>query len=461
MPPTRIASIFLSLAALATAAGQSAPTVASGPAPTRIAVYPGDTIDPRARALAALVRDRLETMTARVEAHVIPLRDLEGINITYSPQPSTHQEFREWARVLRADVVVDVVARASTPPPRARGRAIVHYPSDARPDTVFAEGSTDSALARDLAREIHIRTRTLRRSAERRPPAATPRTRVVMLGTGTPIADPDRFGPSVVVLVDSTPYLFDIGVGVVRRWAGALRNNAAPLGPTALRTAFVTHLHSDHTLGLAELIFTPWTLAQGPAGLPGPSADIRPLRPLHVYGPPGLEAMTTHLLAAYAEDIAERTGAGGDLEGVPAPVVRAHEIAPGVVYRDSLVTVTAFVVHHGTWKYAFGYRIQTPDKVIVLSGDAGPPSTIAEQCQGCDLLLHEGGSILAAEASEYFRRFHTTPEALAEIARAAHPKLLVLYHQRPPTPAVERAYAKLRELYSGPFVVARDLDVFR
>jgi ribonuclease BN (tRNA processing enzyme) len=123
--------------------------------------------------------------------------------------------------------------------------------------------------------------------------------------------------------------------------------------------------------------------------------------------------------------------------------------------------VTAFVVHHGTWKYAFGYRIQTPDKVIVLSGDAGPPSTIAEQCQGCDLLLHEGGSILAAEASEYFRRFHTTPEALAEIARAAHPKLLVLYHQRPPTPAVERAYAKLRELYSGPFVVARDLDVFR
>ncbi len=171
--------------------------------------------------------------------------------------------------------------------------------------------------------------------------------------------------------------------------------------------------------------------------------------------------MTTHVLAAYAEDIAERTGAGGDLAGMPAPVVRAHEIVPGVVYRDSLVTVTAFVVHHGTLEHAFGYRIQTPDKVIVLSGDAGPPSMIAEQCQGCDLLLHEGGTVLAAEATEYFRRFHTTPEALAEIARAAHPKLLVLYHQRPPTAAVERAYAKLRELYSGSFVIARDLDVFR
>jgi ribonuclease Z len=297
--------------------------------------------------------------------------------------------------------------------------------------------------------------------AAKAPTASAARTRVVMLGTGVPVPDPDRFGPAVVVLVDSTPYLFDIGVGVVRRWAAALRAGVAPLGPASLRTAFVTHLHSDHTLGYPELIFTSWTVAQGPAGERGAAAQAKARPPLDVYGPPGLTAMTTHLLAAYAEDIAIRTGAGGELEGVSAPVVRTHEIAPGIVYRDSLVTVTAFAVHHGTVAHAFGYRIQTPDKVIVLSGDAGPPSTIPEQCQGCDLLLHEGGSILAAEASDYFRRFHTTPEALAEIARAAHPKLLVLYHQRPPTAAVERAYAKLRELYTGPFVVARDLDVFR
>jgi ribonuclease Z len=291
--------------------------------------------------------------------------------------------------------------------------------------------------------------------------SARPRTRVVMLGTGTPFPDPDRFGPAVVVLVDSTPYLFDIGVGVVRQWTAALRAGLAPLGPAALRTAFVTHLHSDHTLGYAELIFTSWTVEQGGAGVRGPSAEVRPRQPLDVYGPPGLQAMTTHLLAAYTEDVAVRTGTGGELAGVRAPVVRAHEIDSGVVYRDSLVTVSAFVVHHGTWAHAFGYRVQTPDKVIVLSGDAGPPSTVAEQCQGCDVLLHEGGSILEADASDYFRRFHTTPEALAEIARAARPKLLVLYHQRPSSPAAERAYAKLRALYPGPFVVARDLDVFR
>ena len=298
-------------------------------------------------------------------------------------------------------------------------------------------------------------------SAPAQSAAVSARTRVVMLGTGTPLPDPDRFGPAVVVLVDSTPYLFDFGVGVVRRWAAALRAGVAAPGPASLHTAFVTHLHSDHTLGYAELIFTTWTVAQGAAGVGGAQAAARARPPLEVYGPPGLGAMTTHLLAAYAEDIAVRTGAGGELAGVSAPVVHAHEVDPGVVYHDSLVTVTAFAVQHGTWPRAYGYRVQTPDKVIVLSGDAGPPSAIPAQCQGCDLLLHEGGTLLAAEASDYFRRFHTTAEALGEIAGAARPKLLVLYHQRASTPAVERAYAKLRQVYAGPFVVARDLDVFR
>ncbi|MGH7647239.1 MAG: MBL fold metallo-hydrolase [Gemmatimonadaceae bacterium] len=275
------------------------------------------------------------------------------------------------------------------------------------------------------------------------------RTRVVMLGTGAPPADPDRFGPAVVVLVDSTPYLFDIGVGVVRRWAAALRLGIAPPEASSLRIAFVTHLHSDHTLGYADLIFTSWTVERPPH------------RPLDVYGPSGLQQMTDHLIAAYAEDIAVRTRKGGEREGDGPPVVRVHEIGPGVVYRDSLVTVTAFLEHHGTWKQAFGYRIQTPDKLIVLSGDTGPPSGVLGQCQGCDLLLHEGGTVLEADATPYFKQFHTTAEDLAKIANAERPKLLVLYHQRPDGPAVERSYAVLRALYAGPFVVARDLDVFR
>jgi ribonuclease BN (tRNA processing enzyme) len=278
--------------------------------------------------------------------------------------------------------------------------------------------------------------------------ARSGRTRVVMLGTGVPVADPDRFGSAVVILVDSTPYLFDAGVGVVRRWAAALRLGVAPLNQSALRHAFITHLHTDHTLGYPELIFTSWTL------------EGNPRRPLEVYGPRGLKAMTDHILAAYHEDVAIRTGETGENKGGSPPVVHVHESSPGVVYSDSLVTITAFSVHHGSWPQAFGYRIQTPDKVIVLSGDAAPPSTVVDQCRQCDLLLHEGGAVPAAEANAYYQQYHTTTEGLAEIAKATRPKLLVLYHQRPPGASVERAYAMLRSLYDGPFVVARDLDVY-
>ncbi|HMA21953.1 MAG TPA: MBL fold metallo-hydrolase [Gemmatimonadaceae bacterium] len=274
------------------------------------------------------------------------------------------------------------------------------------------------------------------------------RTQVVVLGSGTPVADPDRFGPAVVIVVDSSVYLFDAGVGVVRRWAGALKNGVAPLNPAGIRTAFITHLHTDHTLGLPELIFSSWTLSNDS-------------RPFDLYGPPGLRAMTRHILEAYEEDIEIRTGAGGEKANSGPPVVRAHEIDSGVVYHDRLVSVTAFPVKHGTWKHAFGYRVQTPDKVIVLSGDTSPSETVARECSGCDILVHEGGSVTDSAATPYFRKFHTTVEGLARIANMAKPKMLVLYHQRPTSPATARAYALLKTLYSGSLVVARDLDVFR
>ncbi len=114
-----------------------------------------------------------------------------------------------------------------------------------------------------------------------------------MLGTGTPNADPDRDGPSVAVIVDETSYLVDFGVGVVRRAAAAERLGIKALAAPNLTRAFATHLHSDHTLGLADLILTPWILE-------------RPT-PLTLYGPRGLRAMTRHLVAAYADDIRIRT----------------------------------------------------------------------------------------------------------------------------------------------------------
>jgi ribonuclease Z len=271
------------------------------------------------------------------------------------------------------------------------------------------------------------------------------RTRVVMLGTGNPNADPDRFGPATVIIVDSRAYLVDAGVGVVRRWAAAIRRGAGPFKPWSLRRLFVTHLHSDHTLGYADLILSSWTLEQGEP------------QPLRVYGPTGIRSMTEHLLAAYAEDIQIRTGASGERAGSARPLVEVHEIMPGVVYRDSLVTVTAFRVHHGTWEQAFGFRFQTPDKDIVISGDAAPPSAIPAQCHGCDILIHEG-AIFHSGVNAYQSAFHTSMEELVDVAKASRPKLLVLYHQRPGPNTAGLEF--IRSRYDGRVVVANDLDVF-
>lgn len=271
------------------------------------------------------------------------------------------------------------------------------------------------------------------------------RTRVVMLGTGNPVADPDRFGPAMVVVVDSTAYLVDCGVGVVRRWAAAIRNGIGPFQPWDLRRVFITHLHSDHTLGYPDLILSSWTLERSQR------------EPLHVFGPTGTRAMTDALLRAYAEDIRVRTGPGGELAGSAAPKVDVHEITAGEVYHDALVRVTAFKVHHGTFPEAFGFRFQTPDRDIVISGDAAPPSSIPDQCHGCDILIHEGGFFHRDSGSEYQRQFHTSMEDLVEVARLARPKLLVMTHQPGNN---ESGLQFVREYYDGRVVVAHDLDVF-
>jgi len=282
-------------------------------------------------------------------------------------------------------------------------------------------------------------------------PHAESRSRVVMLGTGTPNADPDRFGPSVAIVVDDASYLVDFGVGVVRRAAAAERAGIKALNVVNLRQAFATHLHSDHTLGLADLILTPWILDRD--------------APLNLFGPRGLRAMANHLIAAYADDIQVRTTGGEPKHKHDPRVVNVHEIAPGVVYRDERVTVTAFAVKHGAWPQAFGYRFETPDRTIVISGDTGPSSRIEDQCRRCDVLVHEvyseaGFAKRPAEWQAYHARYHTSTRELGAIASRARPGLLVLYHQLIWSSTEEDLLAEVRSAYDGQVVSAHDLDVF-
>jgi ribonuclease BN (tRNA processing enzyme) len=285
------------------------------------------------------------------------------------------------------------------------------------------------------------------------PALTAPRTQVVLLGTGNPAADPERSGPSVAIVVNDTPYIVDCGPGVVRRASAALRKGIAGLAVPKLKTAFITHLHSDHTLGLPDLIFSPWVLGRKDA--------------LEVYGPAGLKAMTDHLLAAYGEDIDIRTNGleHGNRTGYK---VNAHEIKPGVVYKDENVTVKAFLVHHGSWKEAYGYRFETADKVIVLSGDCAPSPSVIENCAGCDILLHEVYTQLGYDESKpdwrkYITNFHTSTKELAELAGKAKPKMLVLYHQMffgGEKDTEEGMLKEIREKYPGKVVSAHDLDIY-
>jgi ribonuclease Z len=283
-------------------------------------------------------------------------------------------------------------------------------------------------------------------------PHAQLRSRVVVLGTGTPNPDPDRYGPSIAIVVDDASYLVDFGVGVVRRAAAAERSGIKALNVVNLKTAFATHLHSDHTLGLSDLILTPWILERE--------------TPLAVYGPRGLRAMANHLVSAYSADLAVRTTGGEPAHKYDARVVNVHEIAaPGIVFRDERVTVTAFAVKHGSWPQAFGYRFKTPDRTIVISGDTGPDARIEEQCQRCDVLVHEvyseaGFAKRPKEWQAYHSRYHTSTRELGAIASRARPGLLVLYHQLIWSSTEDELLKEIRSVHDGKVVSAHDLDVY-
>ena len=293
-------------------------------------------------------------------------------------------------------------------------------------------------------------------------------TKLVLLGTGTPNACPNASGPSSAVVVDDRAYLIDFGPGVVRQASKAYFNGIDALRPDKLCIAFCTHLHSDHTVGYPDLIFTPWVLERN--------------SPLRVFGPKGLQNMTEHIHKAYSADIDFRIN-GFERANENGYKVEVTEIlpehTPSIVYQDELVSVEAFPVSHGTLT-CYGYKFVTPDKTIVISGDTAPVDIIAQKAAGCDILLHEteySQGILSREPKwqKYHREVHTLSTDLALIAKKAKPKLLVTYHRiyhmnildnskNLQSEMAKRDDAILNEIrsagYDGYTVNGKDLDVF-
>jgi ribonuclease BN (tRNA processing enzyme) len=269
-------------------------------------------------------------------------------------------------------------------------------------------------------------------------------TQIVFLGTGTPNPDPDRQGPSLAIIVNGQPYLVDCGPGVVRQAA------AANLGSSKLDHLFVTHLHTDHTLGYPDLIFSPAVTGRQHA--------------LRVWGPPGIREMTEHLKAAYSQDYEVRIHGGEPV--VPAAYdVEVEEISPGIVFQDANVTVKAFLVSHGQWKNAFGFRFETPDRTIVISGDTTYCQNLIDNAMGCDVLVHEVYSALGLRArtadwQAYHSAYHTSGYDVGRIASIVQPKLVLLYHMLPFGQPESQVVAEVRSEFSGAVVVAEDLAAY-
>ncbi len=279
------------------------------------------------------------------------------------------------------------------------------------------------------------------------------KTQLILLGTGTPNAEPQRSGPSLAVVVGDNSYIVDFGPGIVRRatalskqWEGSFQ----ALDPENLKIAFLTHLHSDHTGGYPDLILTPWVLGRE--------------TPLEVYGPKGLSKMTELIIEAYKQDIDYR------LEGLePANqygwMVNVYEIEEGIVYRDELVEVTAFKVNHGSWDNAFGYKFVTPDKTIVISGDTGPSGNLINYSKEADILVHEVYSQAGFEKKDevwkkYHSTHHTSTYELGEIANIIKPGLLVLTHVLFWGSTEKEILDEIHEVYNGPVSFGSDLMVY-
>ncbi|MBW2367442.1 MAG: MBL fold metallo-hydrolase [Deltaproteobacteria bacterium] len=275
-----------------------------------------------------------------------------------------------------------------------------------------------------------------------------------MLGTGTPNPSPFQSGCSVAIVVNDTPYIVDFGPGLIRRAAAMSPRYGGKIKGLYVRKikrAFLTHLHSDHTTGYPDLILTPWVMGRD--------------EPLEVYGPEGINNMTTNILKAYGDDIRYRLYSDEPANN-QGWRVNSHEImAEGKIYQDTNVKVEAFPVPHGTWPNAWGFRFTAPDKTIVLSGDSSPSKTLIEYAKDADILIHEVYYKKAYDKRNkfwkaYHAKNHTSTYELAAIANITKPKLVVLYHILYWGGTDEDLMKEVSGRYKGKVIVGKDLDIY-
>ena len=280
-------------------------------------------------------------------------------------------------------------------------------------------------------------------------------TKLIILGSGTPNPDPERYGSGYAVVVNESAYIVDFGPGIVRRisamsptWGGDFPS----MELQNINTAFLTHIHSDHSGALADLILTPWIMGR----------DV----PLKLYGPSGLGAMSKNITEAYIDDINYRLYGSQPANELGFKTNVTEIVDDGSIYKDKNVEVIAFKNNHGDFKNSFGFLFITDDKRILFSGDTAVSANLKKYGNDLDILVHE---VFSSETfvnktkdwQIYHQAHHTSSIDLGIIADELQPKKLVMSHILFWGASEESILNDIGVNFSGQAIIAKDLMVVK
>ncbi|WP_166905407.1 ribonuclease Z [Mycobacterium sp. DL440] len=240
---------------------------------------------------------------------------------------------------------------------------------------------------------------------------------VTLLGTGSPIPDPERAGPSTLVRAGGQSFLIDCGRGVLQRLA------AAGSGANQLSALLLTHLHSDHIADLGDVIITRWVSTFTPDA-----------PPLPVIGPPGTAEVVDATLRAFGHDIGYRTAHHADLTGPPR--VEVHEYTDAVVWDHGDVQIRVAPTDHRPVTPTIAFRIEHGGASVVAAGDTVPCPSLDALAAGAGALVH---TVIRKDLVEQLPMqrirdicdYHSSVEEAAATATRAGVGILILTHYVP------------------------------